>query len=307
MADAPRANASLLVPIDAAMGEAVWPLASARASPDRVIIPLFATAGFLPYLKNVLCSLRRVRLEHWIVVAMDNATCPALHDAMGEATGAACIHPYARLPPAQTAPSDATGPAAYRSSRFNWIVMQRPIWVRWFLSRGLTVLQCDLDLVFLHDPLPDLLTGRADIQFQSEQVYGSNGGFYFARPTAAAFKLFDAWLGVLAATAGTRGFEEQHALNGALPSARGHTSKLNETRYPNGKIWWQYQRSTKADAYVVHCNWVKFNKKTRLRRGPTIRVDPAECAPLAARDEAGVPALAWPMRSRAVTFVAQAR
>ena len=103
------------------------------------------------------------------------------------------------------------------------------------------------------------------------------------------------------------GVEEQHALNRALPSARGHTSKLNETRYPNGKIWWQYQRSTKADAYVVHCNWVKFNKKTRLRRGPTIRVDPAECAPLAARDEAGVPARAWPMRSRAVTFVAQAR
>ena len=238
------------VPIDASMGAAVWPIASARASPDdRILIPLFATVGFLPYLKNTLCSFRRVRLEHWIVIAMDNATCPALAQTMGETAGAACIHPYAG-----SAHFNASAPAHYRSKVFNLIVMQRPTWVRWLLARGLSILQCDLDVVFVKDPLPDLRRRpTADMQFQSEQVYGQNGGFYFARPTNASIGLIDRWISRLAERANSKGFEEQHALNHAIKNSQTlrragklNVVKLNDTQYPNGKIWWQLQRSSKV-------------------------------------------------------------
>ncbi len=264
------------VPIDAAMGATVWPIASARASPDdRILIPLFATVGFLPYLKNTLCSFRRVRLEHWIVIAMDNATCPALARTMGETAGAACIHPYAG-----SAHFNASAPARYRSKVFNLIVMQRPTWVRWLLARGLSILQCDLDVVFVKDPLPDLRRRpTADMQFQSEQVYGQNGGFYFARPTNASIGLIDRWISRLAERANSKSFEEQHALNHALKYSRTlrragrlNVVKLNDTQYPNGKIWWQLQRSSKVrvtDAspqLLIHAT-----ERRRVRTGGCVR------------------------------------
>ena len=39
------------------------------------------------------------------------------------------------------------------------------------------------------------------------------------------------------------------------------------SEFPNGKAWWQYSDPrAKPTAYVVHCNWVKSNKKGRLYR-----------------------------------------
>ena len=61
---------------------------------------------------------------------------------------------------------------------------------------------------------------------------------------------------------------EQHSLGRSL----GHRNrslplrfeKLNISEFPNGKIWWQYRQPvSKHDAYVVHCNWNKGNKKGR--------------------------------------------
>jgi hypothetical protein len=43
--------------------------------------------------------------------------------------------------------------------------------------------------------------------------------------------------------------------------------KLNESQFPNGKIWYNYWHITgKRTAYIIHCNWNKMNKKSRLRR-----------------------------------------
>lgn len=66
---------------------------------------------------------------------------------------------------------------------------------------------------------------------------------------------------------------EQHSFVRMNKVARGDRSlgflskKLNETEFPNGKIWYQYWTWTsKQSAYILHCNWVKFNKKSRFRR-----------------------------------------
>ena len=55
------------------------------------------------------------------------------------------------------------------------MVMQRPLWIHWLLGEGYAVLNCDLDVVWLRDPLPPLLrlAGPAvDMLYQSEQVHG---------------------------------------------------------------------------------------------------------------------------------------
>ena len=224
----------------------VGPAAAARASAERIVIPLFSNRGFLPFLRNLICSMRRLNVENWLVIAMDNSTCPALQNTVGgELPPSACVHPYSM----SGAVTSEQGVATYRSVAFNRMVMQRPLWVRWLLLQGYKVIQCDLDIVWIHDPQPLLLTstiaphhhhsrhapkadglgaGAAggaprvvpDMLFQSEQAYGLNGGFYFARPTNATLVFFDAWIERLTVMINLPSFEEQHALNSAVMRLR---------------------------------------------------------------------------------------
>jgi hypothetical protein len=118
-----------------------------------IIIPLFSNHGFLPFLRNLICSMRRIKVRNWLTIAMDNRTCFALMGTPGDGERSACVYPYSR---AATGVTSGTGVATYRSLDFNRMVMQRPLWVRWLLVQGYSVIQCDLDIVWLHDPQPYL-------------------------------------------------------------------------------------------------------------------------------------------------------
>ena len=229
------------VELDAYATSVVGPAAKVRATYGQgpggpIVIPLFSNAGFMPFLRNVICSMRRLHVNNWLVIAMDNATCPTLMGTPGDGEQSACVYPYAHSSMAVTTNNNV---ATYRSVNFNRMVMQRPLWVRWLLQQGYSVLQCDLDLVWLHDPQPVLralrLTGKKkavvsslqtatpgasvaptaptveskaprwssaasgnktfpDMLFQSEQAYGLNGGFYFARPSVATLAFYEAWV-----------------------------------------------------------------------------------------------------------------
>ena len=65
--------------------------ARARAGPSQLVMPLFSNAGFMPYLRNLLCSLQRLDVDNWFVIALDNETCPLLGATEGH-----CVHPYRR-------------------------------------------------------------------------------------------------------------------------------------------------------------------------------------------------------------------
>ena len=249
--------------------------ARARTSPSQLVMPLFSNAGFVPYLRNLLCSLQRLNVDNWFVIALDNETCPLLGATVGH-----CVHPY-RVSgggggSGSTGSGSGSGTAvqSYGSFGFYWIAMQRPLWLYWLLGRGYSVINCDLDIVWLHDPRPHLAQpghASADMLFQPDAGHGVNGGFYVARATPRVLGLFEAWLADLAAKAAARkGFEEQHSLNRALrvngTRLRLVKRVLDERRFPNGKIWWTWSHGNKAEAFIVHCNWAKSNKKGRLRR-----------------------------------------
>lgn len=134
----------------------VTPAARDRARYGHgTIIPLFSNRGFLPFLRNLICSMRKVNVRNWMVIAMDNETCPALLGNPGLGEQSSCVHPYGGEKVIAT-----NALATYRSVAFNRIVMQRPLWVHYLLTQGYSVIQCDLDIVFLRDPLPMLLSGR---------------------------------------------------------------------------------------------------------------------------------------------------
>ena len=69
------------------------------------------------------------------------------------------------------------------------------------LRRGFSVLQCDLDVVWLRNPQPLFhrpgAAADADMLFQSEGGHGYNGGFYFARRTNETLALLQACLAPL--------------------------------------------------------------------------------------------------------------
>jgi len=277
-----------LVDIDDIMRTQVDPLVELRAGPSTargsrgLIIMLFTNAGFMPFLKNLICGMERVAVTNYLVVAFDNSTCPALRPDFrlrrAVTSDPSCVFPYAHRP------LTTGGIARYRSLEFNRMVMQRPLWILHLLRRGFETLQVDLDITWIADPQPLFASKRYaqhDMLFQSEGGYGFNAGFYLARPGAGSMSLLESWIADLSDKTESRSFEEQHSLGRAL-SHRNRSvpmlyAKLNMSEFPNGKIWWQYQTpESKRSVYVVHCNWNKSNKKGRLVRDNLWALDDAD-------------------------------
>jgi hypothetical protein len=100
-----------LVALDDIMLAQVDPLVALRAGPSTaergsrgVIILLFTNAGFMPFLKNLMCGMERVNTTNYLVVAFDNATCPVvardfgLRHANATPSVPRCVFPYAHRP-----------------------------------------------------------------------------------------------------------------------------------------------------------------------------------------------------------------
>ena len=245
-------NATLLLlnSTTAAGRAAVAAMARAHADDRRLVMPLFANSGFVPFLRNLLCSVERLGVTNWFAVGLDNRTCSTL-GAQGEGR---CVHPYQR-------PSMSGERLTYGSAAFFQIALQRPLWVRYLLGRGFEVLNCDTDIVWLSNPLPLLAVLRGVLLVQTDSGQGKNSGFYLARPSPTTQEFFAEWILKV-----SQGKNEQHALNSVAKHIRIYSRDLNASLFPNGRFWWTFGRGDKRTAFIVHCNWVRDGKKTRLVR-----------------------------------------
>ena len=233
--------------------------AVAHRHENNVIVPLFANAAALSFLKNLLCSIGRLKVQNWLAVSFDNATCHGLSErGFLPATDPehACVEPYARQP------LDA---GAYGSPNFWRLVVQRPLWIRWLLTQGYSVLQCDVDIVWLRNPLayvasrvetvpprgskrpplhycgnpaslnwtrkfrmrhyPPCHLHNASLILQSEAAYGYNCGFYFIRPSNATVQFMDKWMGEMLHPSMGRAMHEQHAMLFTLGNTNSKTAR----------------------------------------------------------------------------------
>ena len=269
------------VPTEAGRAQ-VLETAAVKQDSAGVVMPLYANTGFLPFLRNLLCSLSRIgTVRNHFIIALDNSTCGTLQIPFGLANSVSCVHPYAGFGAASHNQSSSGVAAGYRSTSFSAIMLHRVAWNLRLLEHGYNVMHCDLDIVWLHDPMPVLQSPRHlknDLLIQSEQVYGYNGGFYLARARASTIAGVKWWMADLVHTWETnpKKFEEQHALVNMIKGGRKHrhglnmtSAKLNQSEFPNGKIWLYYPKTTsKTTAYIVHMNWLVggAKKKHRLAR-----------------------------------------
>ena len=67
-----------LAALEARGQQYVGQMAAARAlmlpsgdSVSRVVVPLFSNTGFLPYLRNLICSMTRVNVHNWCATLLD--------------------------------------------------------------------------------------------------------------------------------------------------------------------------------------------------------------------------------------------
>ena len=185
-ADAAASGALEYMDLDAHMKGEVGRAVATRHR-NRVIVPLFSNLVIMPFLKNMLCSMARLQVENWAVVSLDMETCGALQ-ARGFATARdSCVEPYQFRPLSDEAHKNES--FKHGSPHFWRLVIQRPLWVQWMMQQGYSVLQCDVDVVWLHNPLLHFempAMQQYSAFYQSEQVYGMNCGFYFMRPDQAA-------------------------------------------------------------------------------------------------------------------------
>ena len=92
---------------------------------------------------------------------------------LSAATRDSCVAPYKYRPLSDEAHKNES--SRHGSAHFWRLVIQRPLWVQWLLQEGYSVLQCDVDVVWLHNPLlhfelPSMRQYSA--LYQSEQVCG---------------------------------------------------------------------------------------------------------------------------------------
>jgi hypothetical protein len=176
-------------------------------------MPLFSNRPFVPFLRNLVCSLDRLAVRNWFTLALDAATCASIGTDRGSSSAAAeCVYPY------MTSLHNQSGSTArYGTLPFFWIAVQRPLWVHYLLGLGLSVINCDLDIVWLNDARPHMIRTKGDLLLQGDTAAGLNSGFYLARPSERASAFFSVWLtdlenrGPVSLTGDLRGAGHRHA------------------------------------------------------------------------------------------------
>ena len=249
----------------------------------KLIFPIFCNSAVMPLLKNLLCSLKRLGVRYWVVVAMDARVCPELQRANFLDSELRCTFPYAQT--AEMASAASSGQLMVGSASFWQLVIQRITWIRWLLSEGYDVLQCDVDVVWLRDVRTVLEASpwsEQHLLVQRDAGYGLNCGFYLARASNFTVTLMERWITDMGAngshTKHSKEMYEQHSFSHVIHTMRSRylrstgapvlrLGQLNQSEFPTGKLWMSYPMLTnKQTAQVVHLNWVKSTKKLHLRR-----------------------------------------
>lgn len=141
-----------------------------------------------------------------------------------------------------------------------------------YLKKGYHVLCSDLDIVFLKNPFPYLVSiiGNDDILFQNDFVALGGGkiysvyctGFYFAKPNRKTIQLFDTKIGIFNNNnkidlEGTGDRSDQNYINKKLWQKRFRSldiQMLEKDLFPNG--WWWFNHNSSLNPYIIHYNCI---------------------------------------------------
>ena len=143
--------------------------------------------------------------------------------------------------------------AVYGSLQFNSITLKKLEVIKMNMGLDHEILWVDNDIVFFENCLNDVLSKRGNFVMQDD-LWGACTGFFLARSSYFANSLIQKsvqWL----TNSTNKTANDQHAFNRVYPQIIGiQITKLSIEEYPNGEIYFNQGKTTKAK--MVHCNYL---------------------------------------------------
>lgn len=266
---------------------------SKNSSIGKFVITIAVNYAFRKLALNFVCNLKRLNLQNYVILSMDKAVYEYL------AVRGANVFFYEEtvqrrrlhsLPSHSVLNSSAEVENVFGSSAFVETSRRKSILVLKVLRLGYSVLFSDVDVVWIRDPIPEVVRYDYDFVIQSDRKhadqdmalnYNVNSGFYLVRSTKRSVTALQAI--VKYSTAIQR--SEQKAFNYVLcgafkdhhmgPGVRigsneclyqkvGATAKmLPLDQFPNGsdESLWMNNSAPFVDAYpnviAVHANYIQ--------------------------------------------------
>jgi hypothetical protein len=143
--------------------------------------------------------------------------------------------------------------AVYGSLQFNSITLKKLEVIKMNMGLDHEILWVDNDIVFFENCLNDVLSKRGNFVMQDD-LWGACTGFFLARSSYFANSVIQKsvqWL----TNCTNKNANDQHAFNRVYPQIIGiQITKLSTEEYPNGEIYFNKGKTTKAK--MVHCNYL---------------------------------------------------
>jgi len=239
------------------------------------LVAFIAGSRYRALSQNHVAHLRRARIVHYVLVALDRASLDWLRENDEPVLDATRLVEQA-IP---AAGADRFGSAAFfgiNGARYRALVT--------ILNAGVSLLVLDLDVVVLQDPIPwllelvrrdrhellvqsdardgmsglefdpDLITRRLGLNNTTSWAY-ANGGTFFCRATKGTTALFRRIWDKLAASRSAP--NEQDVFNRELASGPGlRWALLPPALFPNGFVYFFRPLPAEAPPLLVHANWI---------------------------------------------------
>ena len=179
------------VPTDVSYKKYKWPglsdaLAARASGPNRLVVLALVDSGYLDMACNFyLSSIKRFGIRNFLFVAADAVVCDSLQKALGSAMLPCFSYKSSR---------GGDGPApSYGTQEFRLTVSSRNALILRSLELGFTILNTDTDIVYLQNPLPDIIEkcrlDNCDIAALDDNG-AINAGFIYLRPTTASVGVY---------------------------------------------------------------------------------------------------------------------
>jgi rhamnogalacturonan II specific xylosyltransferase len=240
------------------------------ANSKHDVIATSVNAGYIDFAMNWICSISKLNITHFFFIATDEESYTYLHSRN---------YSVFLVKPTKIGEGN-TEAVKYGTVQYQELILQRTKLVNKVLQLGFNILLCDIDAVWLENPMP-YLSKAYDVQAQQEADGRLCGGFMFLQATEGVKKL---WQAVTTAHEEiVSSAEKRHKLRNVdeseqalllklLPKSGLKVAKLDSDKFPNGLKYFGSQltfhsqmnlKTTKP--IVVHNNYIIGKNKKLLR------------------------------------------
>lgn len=264
----------------------------------KLIVCVAVNYAFRRLALNFVCNLKRLKITNYLVLAMDLAVYQYL-SSRDVNVFFYKLQPHRRL--LSTEEEGVDHPAKFGSISFVETSRRKSMLVLKVVRLGYSVVFSDVDVVWVQNPIPELLRQDYDFVIQSDRShadrdaalnYNLNSGFYLVRSSIRTLTALNAILKYAVAIRRSEqkafnyvlcgAFKDHHAgpglrigSNECTYSKSGATATaLSLESFPNGsdaELWTNSSASfakTHPGVIAVHANYVegRFEKVERIRR-----------------------------------------